>query len=73
MSRLLICSEVDLPSVNMRSCLIKKGGWEDLGSEGGISYMMKGNAAMMSISDMHIRHELPEEEAEKFGISVDVS
>ena len=33
--------------------------------------MMKGNAAMMSISDMHIRHELPEEEAEKFGISVD--
>ena len=71
MSRLLICSEVDLPSVNMRARLLAKGGWEDIGSDGTCDYMMKGDTAMMSMPDMHIRHELPDKEAEKFGIKVD--
>ena len=71
MSRLLICSEIDLTSVNMRSRLLAKRGWEDIGSDGACSYMEKGDAVMMSIRDMHIRHELPDKEAERFGIKVD--
>ncbi len=71
MSRLLICSEVDLPSVNMRSRLLAKGGWEDIGSDGTCGYMSKGDTVMMSMPDMHIRHELPDKEAEKFGVKVD--
>ncbi len=71
MSRLLVCSEVDLPSVNMRSSLLSMGGWEDLGSEDGICYRCKGDTFMMSIGDMHIRHDDLDLAAEGFGIKVD--
>lgn len=71
MSRLLICSEVDLPSVNMRSRLLAKGGWEDIGDDRECAYMAKGDAVLMSMPDMHIRHELPDEQAERFGVRVD--
>ncbi len=71
MSRLLICSEADLPSVNMRRCLLEQGGWEDIGSDGPVEYMARGDAVMMSIPDMHIRHESPDREAERFGVKVD--
>ncbi len=71
MSRLLICSEVDLPSVNMRRFLLEQGGWEDMGSDGVCTYLGRGDAVMMSMPDMHVRHESPDREAESFGIKVD--
>lgn len=71
MSRLLVCSECDLPSVNMRTCLLSMGGWEDIGSSGDASFRMKGDVCMMSIPDMHIRHDGLDAEAEAFGIKVD--
>lgn len=71
MSRLLICSEIDLPSVNMRKRLLEQGGWMDMGSDGPVSYMERGDAVIMSIPDMHIRHESLDREAERFGVKVD--
>ena len=39
MSRLLVCSEVDLPSVNMRAALLRMREWEDMGEADGASYI----------------------------------
>ena len=71
MSRLLVCSECDLPSVNMRAALMSMGGWEDLGEGEGARFHAKGDVFMMSIPDMHIRHDGLDAEAERFGIKVD--
>ena len=71
MSRLLVCSECDLPSVNMRAALMSMGGWEDLGEGEGARFHAKGDVFMMSIPDMHIRHDGFDAEAERFGIKVD--
>ena len=72
MRRLIVCSEADLPSVNMRSALLSKGGWEDIGSSDGASYMCRGDDVMMSIRDMHIRHEDLDKEAAGFGVTADL-
>lgn len=71
MSRLLVCSDADLPSVNMRNSLLSIHDWEDLGSEGDVHYAASGDTFMMSIPDMHIRRECLDAEAEGFGIHVD--
>lgn len=71
MSRLLVCSEADLPSVNMRSALMSMGGWEDLGGTDDARFSAKDDTFMMSIGDMHIRHDNLDREAEAFGIRVD--
>ena len=71
MSRLIVCSEADLPSVNMRASLLSQGGWEDMGSSEGASYMRREDDVMMSIADMHIRHEDLDLEAARFGVDSD--
>lgn len=71
MSRLIVCSEADLPSVNMRASLRSMGGWEDLGEADGISFCSKDDTFMMSIPDMHVRHDDLDIQAEVFGIHVD--
>ncbi len=71
MSRLLVCSEVDLPSVNMRASLMRMREWEDIGSSDSATYIQHGDDVIMSIRDMHIRHEGLDKEAEAFGIRVD--
>ena len=71
MSRLLVCSELDLPSVNMRDSLLSFHEWEDMGSEGQNRYLRYGDSIIMTIPDMHIRHEDLDKEAEAFGIKVD--
>ncbi len=71
MSRLLVCSEADLPSVNMRSALHAMGGWEDLGGTESARFSVRGDTYMISIDDMHIRHDGLDREAEGFGIHVD--
>ena len=57
MRRLFLCSEPDLPSVNMRKCMVATGGWEDMDPIAGYPCMAKGDDVMLSIPDMHIRHE----------------
>jgi D-aminoacyl-tRNA deacylase len=71
MKRLLVCSEPDLPSVNMRKHLLAMGGWEDAGSCGELRFMSKGDDMMVSIPDMHIRHERLDSEVRDFGFSPD--
>ena len=71
MSRLLVCSEQDVPSANMKGSLLSFHGWEDMGSEGDISYLSHENDVIVTIPDMHIRHESLDKEAEAFGIKVD--
>ncbi len=71
MSRLLICSEPDLPSVNMRAALREMHSWEDLGESGGMRFSVCGDTYMISIDDMHIRHDDLDVQAAGFGIKVD--
>ena len=71
MSRLLVCSEPDIPSVNMRAALRSMQGWEDLGESGGARFSVCGDTDMISIDDMHIRHDGLDRQAEEFGIEVD--
>lgn len=53
-SRLLFCSESDIPSVNMRDSLLSSPGWESLGEEGGDRLYSKGDTVMVSTPDLHI-------------------
>ena len=71
MSRLLICSEPDLPSVNMRAALRRMHDWEDVGERDGARLSVCGDTYMLSIDDMHIRHDGLDRQAEDFGIKVD--
>jgi len=71
MTRLLVCSLPDIPSVNMKEWLLGFHEWEDLGSDGPNTYLGHGDTVMVTIPDMHIRHEDIDKEAESFGISVD--
>jgi len=71
MSRLLVCSEKDLPSVNMKESLLSLHGWEDMGDDGANSYLSYGETVMVTIPDMHIYHEDLDKEVERFGVKVD--
>ena len=71
MSRLLVCSEPDLPSANMKEALLSFHDWEDIGGDETHSYLQYGDTVMVTIPDMHIRHEDLDEEVEAFGIKVD--
>jgi len=71
MSRLLVCSEKDLPSVNMKEALLSFHGWEDMGDDGANSYISYNDTVMVTIPDMHIRHEDLDKEVERFGVKVD--
>lgn len=71
MSRLLICSEHDISSVNIRAQLLSKNKWEDQGSDGKNSYCFCGDDVLLSTSDIHIYAENIDDVAKKFGITVD--
>jgi len=71
MSRLLVCSEKDLPSANMKESLLSFHGWEDMGDDGSNSYLSYNDTVMVTIPDMHIYHEDLDKEVERFGVKVD--
>lgn len=71
MSRLLVCSEQDISSVNMRARLLSEEGWEDQGSDGRNGYRVRGDDVLLSTPDLHIRAENIDSVAKKFGITVD--
>ncbi len=68
MTRLLICYENDPPSANMKSWLMKKCEWEDLGDDGRNTYVSNGKDVIMTIDRNHISAENIDEEARRFGI-----
>lgn len=57
MRTLLVCSEPDIPSVNMKAALLRKGEWEDGGSDGSTSYLLSERYVMMTIPELHIYAE----------------
>ncbi len=71
MSRLLVCSTPDIPSVNMKESLLSFHDWEDMGEKGGFSFLSYEDTVMVTIPDMHIRHESLDREVEDLGFSID--
>jgi Uncharacterized protein conserved in archaea len=71
MSVLFVCSEKDLPSVNMKNCLMTKREWEDVGTFGNDRFLTCGDAAMMITSDLHIYSDNVDVRAKEAGISPD--
>ena len=71
MSKLLICSEPDPPSVNMRDRLFTKSDWKCIGSDDRSRYYESGDDVIMSTSDIHIFSDDLDKRAEDFGIRVD--
>jgi len=55
--RLLVCCEADIPSVNMKTQLLKKRDWEDIGAYGRDSFIRNEGTVMMTTPDLHIRLE----------------
>jgi len=70
-SKLLICSEKDISSTNMRDALFKMEKWDDIGSDGTNTFHLFGNNVIMTIPELHIYAENVDKEAEKFGIKFD--
>lgn len=70
MSRLFICYENDLPSLNMKKQLLSKLKWEDIGNDGVNSYLQNGDNILMTIDRMHVNAEDIDESARQFGIDV---
>ncbi|MDR2866399.1 MAG: D-aminoacyl-tRNA deacylase [Methanomassiliicoccaceae archaeon] len=64
--KLLLCSEEDIASVNIRNALISSEKWED---DGDLLYF--GNMAMMTIRGIHIRAENVDEKAKNAGIDAE--
>ena len=69
--RLLVCCEMDIPSVNMKNQLLKKRVWEKIGSNGNDTFFMNEDAAVITTPDLHIRLEDLDERIDKAGIEVD--
>lgn len=71
MTKLMICSEPDLPSVNMRAVLTGQGGWKDAGSAEGCTLLSKGEDFILSTPNLHIFADGLDGTARSLGISPD--
>ena len=71
MGRLLVCSERDVSSVNIRDCLFKAGSWKEIGNDGRNRYHSFGDDTMITIPELHIYAESIDDEARRFGIRFD--
>jgi len=61
--RLILCSEEDTASVNIRDSLVALSKWEDDGR-----FLFRNDMVIMTIPDIHIHSENIDEEAKKEGI-----
>ncbi|MGI5964348.1 MAG: D-aminoacyl-tRNA deacylase [Candidatus Methanomethylophilaceae archaeon] len=73
MERLLICTESDPPSVNMRDSLEELGEWEPIGSKDGTSVVRCGSDYIMSSKRWHVEFEDVLEVAGRFGVHPDLT
>ena len=71
MIRLFVCSEGDIPSLNMKDQLLLKREWEDIGSIDGERFLINGDNAMMITPHFHIRTDDVDVRAKAAGIDVD--
>lgn len=70
MVRLLVCSETDLPSVNMKAQLLLKREWESIGRSGNDTFIRNGDNVIMSTPDLHIYIEDLEDRISKMDLDV---
>lgn len=68
MKRLFVCSEPDIPSANMRDCLLNIWDWDMVGSEKGEDMMRYDETYMLSSSRWHIEFEEVIEISARFGV-----
>jgi D-aminoacyl-tRNA deacylase len=68
--RLLVCSENDVPSVNMKDWLLRKRDWEEIGRFGRDSFIMNDGTVMLITPDLHIYIEDIDKRVEDAGIDV---
>jgi Uncharacterized protein conserved in archaea len=71
MIRLFVCSEGDIPSLNMKDQLLLKREWEDAGSADGERFMINGDNAMIITPHLHIRTDDVDMRAKAAGIDAD--
>ena len=71
MSRLIVCCEKDLASMNIVAALTAGDGWADCGDDGYARYSARGNDVVMCIPDLHIFADGLDRRAEEFGVKVD--
>lgn len=68
--RLLVCSESDIPSVNMKNQLLSKRDWESLGKHGNDAFLLNEGTVLMSTPDLHIRIEDLDDRISNAGLDV---
>ncbi len=71
MAKLLICSEPDIPSVNMRKSLLKMAKWDMLGEDKFGTFESMNDMVIMTTPQLHIYDDTLVSRAEEFGIKVD--
>ncbi|MDR0334418.1 MAG: D-aminoacyl-tRNA deacylase [Methanomassiliicoccaceae archaeon] len=64
--RLLLCSEPDIASVNIRDALIAAAKWESDGK-----FLYRGDMTMMTVPDIHIYADNADRDAKDAGIDAD--
>jgi len=69
--RLLVCCEIDIPSVNMKSQLFKKREWDNIGYYGKDAFFVNGDTMVMTTPDLHIRMEDLDRRIEHADLTVD--
>lgn len=72
MKKLLVCSELDIPSANMRDCLMEIRDWEDAGSDNGSKMLRDGDTYILSSDRWHIDFEDVLDVSAKFGVDPDL-
>lgn len=68
MKKLFVCSEPDIPSANMRDCLLNIQDWETMGSEEGEEMIRSGDTYILSSTRWHIDFEEVIETSTRFGV-----
>jgi D-aminoacyl-tRNA deacylase len=71
MRRLLVCSEGDVPSVNMRDSLLSMRKWEEAPGVDGDRYFINGDTVMISTPSVHIYADDIDVRAERAGFPAD--
>lgn len=68
MKRLLVCSEPDIPSLNMRDCLMEIQDWDEVGCSNGARMLRHGDTYMLSSQRWHVDFEDALDVSGEFGV-----
>jgi D-aminoacyl-tRNA deacylase len=70
--RLLLCSEADEASVNIRRALLQRDGWRERSGPGGMGYQVRGEDVLASIPGVHLfADDVDRQMSEALGVAID--